>query len=184
MAKMVRFRSDKLFKACEEKGLTSRDVAEMVGLSKCYITTSANNGKINVLYLKHICDAIGADFSEFVVEREMPPKYEDVKKYCEENGFVVNAYKFFNHYSVNGWKVGKGDTQVEMTDWVPILCGWEKRQRDRMKDEPVTETPVVEVEQSSYPTRAQMAMLISQINLLNKTVDSLYSIIRKEYEEE
>lgn len=51
-----------------------------------------------------------------------PPSIEDVKKYCLERGNGVSAERFINHYTSNGWMVGKN----KMKDWRAAVRTWEQ----------------------------------------------------------
>ena len=51
-----------------------------------------------------------------------PPTLEEVKAYCQERGNIVNAERWFDYYTSNGWKVGKNP----MKDWRAAVRTWEK----------------------------------------------------------
>jgi len=51
----------------------------------------------------------------------IPPQLEWVVEYCSERNKGVNAHKWFNHYSANGWLVGKN----KMKDWRAAVHTWE-----------------------------------------------------------
>jgi len=50
------------------------------------------------------------------------PTVEQVKAYCLERSNSVDAEKFVDHYTSNGWRVGK----VGMSDWKAAVRTWEK----------------------------------------------------------
>ena len=50
------------------------------------------------------------------------PTLDDVKAYCQERGNNVDAEKWYNYYSANGWKVGKNS----MKDWKAAVRTWER----------------------------------------------------------
>ena len=54
--------------------------------------------------------------------RFTPPSLEEVKAYCEERRNKVDPEKWFDHYSANGWKVGKNP----MKDWKASVRYWER----------------------------------------------------------
>lgn len=54
--------------------------------------------------------------------RFLPPTLEEVQAYCQERGNDVDAEKFINHYTANGWMVGKN----KMKDWKASVRTWEK----------------------------------------------------------
>ena len=52
-----------------------------------------------------------------------PPTLEEVKMYCEERQNDVDAERFFDYYSANGWVQGKG---TPIKDWKACVRTWEK----------------------------------------------------------
>lgn len=52
-----------------------------------------------------------------------PPSLDEVKQYCFERQKGVDHEQWFNHYTSNGWKVGKNS----MKDWKAAVRTWEKR---------------------------------------------------------
>ena len=52
----------------------------------------------------------------------MPPTEDEVALYCIERRNHVNAQKFVDYYSSNGWKVGRNP----MKDWKAAVRTWEK----------------------------------------------------------
>lgn len=65
--------------------------------------------------------------------RFAPPSIEDVKAYCQQRGNSVDPERFINHYTSNGWMVGKN----KMKDWKAAVGTWEKssfkKQADKKK---------------------------------------------------
>jgi hypothetical protein len=59
--------------------------------------------------------------------RFSPPSLEDVKEYCQERGNRVDAQRFVDHYSSNGWKVGRNP----MRDWKAAVRTWERTEAER-----------------------------------------------------
>lgn len=55
-------------------------------------------------------------------KRFLPPTVEEVKAYCLERKNNVNAEKFIDYYTSNGWQVGKN----KMKDWKAAVRTWEK----------------------------------------------------------
>lgn len=52
------------------------------------------------------------------------PTLEEIQTYCSERKNNVDAEKFFNYYTANGWKVGKNP----MKDFKAAVRTWEKNQ--------------------------------------------------------
>ena len=55
-------------------------------------------------------------------KRFVKPTVEDISDYCQERASNVDAVKFFDYYSSNGWRVGKNP----MKDWKAAVRTWEK----------------------------------------------------------
>ena len=56
------------------------------------------------------------------LKRFIPPTVDEVALYCFERHNHVNAQKFVDYYSSNGWKVGKNP----MKDWKAAVRTWER----------------------------------------------------------
>lgn len=62
-------------------------------------------------------------------KRFTKPTVVDIAEYCVERNNSVDAQKFFDYYSSNGWKVGKNP----MKDWRAAVRTWEKNTKDETK---------------------------------------------------
>lgn len=77
-------------------------------------------------------DSIGEDRlgKESIVEdtetpkrkRFVPPTLDEVRAYCKERKNNVNPEKFIDHYTANGWMVGRN----KMKDWKAAVRTWER----------------------------------------------------------
>lgn len=54
-------------------------------------------------------------------KRFSQPTLDEVKSFINENGYHVNAEKWYSHYEANGWMVGKN----KMKDWHAAIRYWE-----------------------------------------------------------
>lgn len=59
--------------------------------------------------------------------RFIPPTVEEVSAYCIERGNSVNPQRFIDHYTSNGWMVGKN----KMKDWQAAVRTWERNSLDQ-----------------------------------------------------
>lgn len=55
-------------------------------------------------------------------KRFVPPSLEEVKAYCSERNNNVDAERFIDYYTSNGWLVGKN----KMKDWKAAVRTWER----------------------------------------------------------
>lgn len=65
--------------------------------------------------------------SEERTSRFTPPTLEEVKKYCNERNNNVDAQRFIDYYTSNGWYVGKN----KMKDWKAAVRTWESNGYDK-----------------------------------------------------
>lgn len=52
-----------------------------------------------------------------------PPTLEEVTEYCHSRGKGVDPEKWYNHYTANGWMVGRN----KMKDWKAAVRTWEAK---------------------------------------------------------
>lgn len=60
-----------------------------------------------------------------------PPTIQEISEYCQSRGNGISAERFFDHYSANGWKVGK----APMKDWKAAVRNWEKNEYRKPAEE-------------------------------------------------
>lgn len=58
-----------------------------------------------------------------VNKRFVPPTLEDVRDYCSEQGYNVNAKLIYSYYSANGWMRGNS----HIVDWKAAVDVWVER---------------------------------------------------------
>lgn len=58
-------------------------------------------------------------------KRFVPPTVQDVAEYCRGKGYAVNAERFVDYYTANGWKVGKNP----MRDWRAAVRTWVSKEK-------------------------------------------------------
>ena len=56
--------------------------------------------------------------------RTIPPTLDEVKAYCRERNNNVDAERLYDHYTSNGWMVGK----TKMKDWKAAVRTWERNE--------------------------------------------------------
>ncbi len=54
--------------------------------------------------------------------RFTPPTVQQVQEYVDEKGYHIDAERFVDYYTSNGWKVGKNS----MKDWKAAVRTWER----------------------------------------------------------
>lgn len=58
--------------------------------------------------------------------RFTPPTLEEVQAYCSERRNAVDAQRFFDYYTANGWTQGRGKP---IKDWRAAVRLWEKQEK-------------------------------------------------------
>ena len=61
--------------------------------------------------------------------RFTPPTVEEVEAYIAEKGYNVDAHRFIDYYTSNGWRVGKSP----MRDWKAAVRTWSRNNYDKPK---------------------------------------------------
>ena len=80
-------------------------------------------GKVNSIEPPKGVEKIPPDMEESKpLRRFTAPTLEEVKEYCAERKNGVDAERFVNYYTANGWKVGKNP----MKDWKAAVRSWER----------------------------------------------------------
>ena len=69
-------------------------------------------------------------------KRFTKPTLDEVQAYCQERNKGVDAQKWYDYYSSNGWKVGRNP----MKDWRAAIRTWERGDNNG-KHKPVAFTP-------------------------------------------
>lgn len=69
---------------------------------------------------------------EIKTTRFKKPTVDEIKAYCTDNGYSVDALRFFDYYESNGWRVGK----TPMKDWQATVRNWVRREQQQPQDVP------------------------------------------------
>lgn len=83
----------------------------------------SNNTSTNV---DDICDAQEQSNQEGALR---PASVDEVREYCNQNGYRVDPAEFFDYYEGNGWKTGVNIVQ----DWHAVLRTWHRRSEQKSK---------------------------------------------------
>ena len=84
-------------------------------------------------------DSLGKDSKDNEPQKRFTkPTLEEVQAYCQERNNNVDAQKWYDYYSANGWKVGRS----KMVDWKAAIRTWERGDSNgKPKHKPVKFTP-------------------------------------------
>lgn len=61
-------------------------------------------------------------------KRFQPPTKEDIQDYCAQKGLTVDADRFIDYYSAQGWKLSNGNA---MRDWRAAVRNWSRDKKPR-----------------------------------------------------
>lgn len=73
-------------------------------------------------------------------KRFVPPTLEDVRDYCSEQGYNVNAKLIYSYYSANGWMRGNS----HIVDWKAAVDVWVERGYEFAPAKKSTPVPAVD----------------------------------------
>jgi len=62
-------------------------------------------------------------------KRFTPPTIDEIQAYIDENFFMVDANKFFDYYTANGWTIGG---KSKMKDWKATVRNWDRREQESL----------------------------------------------------
>ena len=85
--------------------------------------------------------------------RFSPPTADDVRAYCAESGYHVDADRFCDFYAAKGWRIGN----TPMKDWRAAVRNWAKREngpgRAATAGQSGAPRPVKQVREQQYTQR-------------------------------
>lgn len=91
------------------------------------------NGE-NIALLSSSSSSSIKEKKESIKKKDLPahifvkPSFEEITAYCQERKNNVNPQKWLDHYTANGWKIGKA--LAPMKDWKAAVRTWEGNNYD------------------------------------------------------
>ena len=76
-------------------------------------------------------ESIGKDSKGKGNSKFTPPTIEEVEAYINEKGYDIDAHKFIDYYTANGWKVGRNP----MKDYKAAIRNWARNDYSKDKNE-------------------------------------------------
>jgi len=83
------------------------------------------------------------------------PTLEEIKAYCEEKGYQIDAEYFLNFYEANGWVQGK--SRKPIVNWKACLTTWKHNSND------TTKTTQRAYQNPGHPTDAEMVGGVAEL---------------------
>jgi len=141
-----------------ENHLENQDIFQVVDKDK------DNNNNINILNINN---------NKFI-----KPSLDEVKQYCLERDKGIDAEKWYNHYTSNGWKVGKNP----MKDWKAAVRTWEREKNNNKQGKMVLiENGKFYIEYDADDYKDLFIDVVDKQGLANKVWDWIYK--KFEYQE-
>ena len=91
---------------------------------------SVNEGNINKGNIGESESTPAPDSGGNKSSRFVEPSVAEIKAYCSENGYEVDAGRFYDYYESKGWKVGN----APMKDWKAAVRNWVRREQNPPQD--------------------------------------------------
>ena len=83
------------------------------------------NDNVNVTVNDNVNVSVIKETNTEKTKRFIPPSYNEVDIYCFERANGIDAQHFIDHYTSNGWMVGKN----KMKDWKSAVRNWERTKK-------------------------------------------------------
>ena len=74
---------------------------------------------------RHRCEINSNNATKAPAAGMKRPTAEEIRAYCKEKGYAIDAEHFLNYYEANGWRVGKNP----MKSWKATLANWAARDK-------------------------------------------------------
>lgn len=68
------------------------------------------------------------------VKKFVPPTVEEVKQYCINGNYGINAEEFIDFYTACGWVQGKARKPIK--DWKACVRTWERNRKEKLNAKP------------------------------------------------
>lgn len=132
-AKLIEYQRGKKHAPGKYKMLSACDLLEHKSWKNSSTTSSTTSSISSSIYSSTTSSHnktkdIDKDIKEKDSKKKFtPPTVEEVREYCFERKNSVDAEKFVNYYSSNGWMVGRN----KMKDWKASVRTWERNNFDK-----------------------------------------------------
>lgn len=119
------------------KNLIGTSCEVVLGDGSCLSTTRQPSDNQPATEVSIDKDSIGKVSIESVADkpptqsRFSPPTVDEVRAYCAEKGYTLDADRFVDYYTSNGWKVGRNP----MKDWKAAVRNWNGKEQPSGKTE-------------------------------------------------
>ena len=85
-----------------------------------------------------------------------PPTVDEVQAYITEKGYTVDAERFIDYYTANGWKVGRS----KMVDWRRTVNNWQRNEKPQKTNPEYTQK---QDEQASAQELAEARAMLERL---------------------
>lgn len=102
----------------------------------CNVTVTGCNATDKIRKEEDIDKKKDTNVSKEKAKRFSPPTIDDIKAYCLEKGYNVDAERFADYYNSNGWMVGRN----KMKDWKATVRNWSRNSQGTTAKAKITTT--------------------------------------------
>ena len=91
------------------------------------IKDTHQRGELREAIMRHRCEINVQNAAKTPAAGMKKPTAEEIRAYCKDKGYAIDAEHFLNYYEANGWKVGRN----AMKSWKAALANWAARDRGK-----------------------------------------------------
>lgn len=107
------------------KGLSDIERDRLMSDDTVRYPTSTSNPNLQLQPTTSTPTGVAKQVAKPPRSRFAPPTVDQVKAYCSENGYTLDADRFVDYYASNGWRVGKNP----MKDWKAAVRNWATKEK-------------------------------------------------------
>ena len=94
------------------------------------------------------------------IKRFTPPTSDDVRAYVKEKGYNVDADRFIDYYTANGWHVGRNP----MKDWKAAVRNWSRGNYRVEKEQPSYMNDPIKTESATQEELEEARKMLREMN--------------------
>lgn len=92
---------------------------------------SSDREKERYARARNVATKVAPSLSQETKKKFIKPTIEEIREYCQDKNYDVDAEQFINYYDACGWEIKKGQ---KMKDWKAAVNGWVIRQKKWAKE--------------------------------------------------
>lgn len=109
----------------QERDVTLCNVTERDNVTQCNAPRIRVENKNKSIEEDNIVEEVSQPQER--TRKAIPPTIDEVREYCESHGYNIDPQHFVDHYTANGWMVGR----TKMKDWQATVRTWVANDKKR-----------------------------------------------------